>query len=297
MSYRHQRERRDKVPMALLTRDNPRRPVNWRWIRAKQLHDARSLLARFEDPLVKFVVKYLNMKKTGCDSEELALTYPEIYEVDQLSSDAGMERWMLEGLILADAPYDVLYDKFGIAETNIQLYEQLLFDVRDRLPRQGFIFSQVIGAAVNGEFDDYDQDKWYKLLGYHGYLNKLGGALLEAEWALGSLDPEVKLWYIEMVDSKILKRTAKTLSSRRANPEVAGFIASNYWESRKFDQANKNSPDKSRSRDANNKLLEALSMSVAKVSDITTEHEHERSSEQLSRQLKEIGLGLPDNSE
>ena len=276
-------------PDTLLRVDNPRRPVDWRWIKARQMHtNGRKRGGRFTDVLVSKLIVYLNDKYKGKDSEELASKHPYFYEVDSIYSDCDVERWMLEGLIISGEDQEDIASDFGLTKEIVQLYEALIFDVRNRLSQKMFIMGQVLNTATSGEFDDSDKDKWWKVLGYHGWKNELGSAIIRAEWDYAELPTTVKDWYHSVVDSALAKRGAVTASSRRMNKDVAEYLMANYWQSRRTLEAKEaegsgDSPGE--------ELLESLSMTIQDVTQANDHtHAHKRDHQLLEEELNKLNV-------
>lgn len=282
------------MPLAQLTQENPRRPVDWRWRRATQMQGVgRKASGRFGDALVTRVIKYLIAKKGGADSEHLASRWPDVYEIDTIGSASSVERWMLEGLILANEPIEAIADQYGLSTHAVGLYEKCFFDVRTRLTKTFFIFGQVLDTAVNGEFDDTNKDKWWKVLGYHGYRCKLGSAILKSEWDYDILPEAVKNWFDGVITSKLTKRGAMAVSSRRMNSEVASFILDNYWNANRAETeriAASGARPGITSDSKTQGMLEALTLTVASVTDVKTDHVEQRANDRLAKELEQVGI-------
>ncbi|MEQ8788445.1 MAG: hypothetical protein RIC55_19195 [Pirellulaceae bacterium] len=151
---------------------NPMRPADWRWRRAEHLVTASKKHCRHrDDEVTGEAVEYLRRRRR-CKSREqvdnLAHRMPDIATARRLHVEGGLLMAMVQARILARQPTAEIAQHMALADAGIATYEQLFFDVRDRLDARCY----VLLAAVRGSSDeDVATGRVYqaiRLLGYFG---------------------------------------------------------------------------------------------------------------------------------
>jgi len=200
---------------------NADRPVDWRWQRAVLL-EHRGLFGHLEEPSIQQARAFMQLGNQA-SVEKLASTFPLIYEVHRIHSNAAHSRWMLEALVMADVPAKDIADRFGWAENGeelVQLYEQLKFDVRGRLKFDTYIQSEVLG--VSGNVYAPSEDKILKIFGYIGNKRGLGTKLLDCYVSLDDMSGDVKNLRVSFLNNSQRKRYVHCSEATR-------HPASYYW--------------------------------------------------------------------
>ena len=178
------------------------RPPNWRWEQAKKVVDGVSRVRRNEDPIVARIVKYLkeerkHQKKSMVSSKEEAAkaedaemslfkAFPHIFIAEGIHRAEGICRWVVEALVLAQSTSDQIAMDFGGEKDDVEAYEALFFDVRDRLNCPIFLADALFAKAYTRQFDESDCDTFWKILG-----NSLGANAIQSIITFRS-DPSVQ---------------------------------------------------------------------------------------------------------
>lgn len=193
--------------------DHPYRPVNWRWLRARELRAAGAKpLRRSDDNLIATALRF-QIDLAGCRnpadrrrlfdrSRQVYLAY-ELYDEDEFAvagrpGRAHPARYEIEARLLARQPRHEIADRLAVPEGAIVYYERLFFNVSDRLRNVGYVIHSVIGPAVHRGLSDREFDVLWKLFGYMwgkaavdelattfegGLPRKLTHAMLTAAWS------------------------------------------------------------------------------------------------------------------
>lgn len=96
--------------------------------------------------------------------------YPEVYGALQLRIDPYDSRdYLLEAGVLGGATPKDLSDCLGMAEETIKEYEEMFFDVRDKMQYPGFIYGRVIWSdgAPEPNPDNISLRTVWRIVGYH----------------------------------------------------------------------------------------------------------------------------------
>lgn len=161
-----------------VSRDNPMRPPDWRWQRAMGVVDGSqpnpgrkfdgALGYRWIKRAVNFKVAYEN-----CGSDDLALRRlanmtPDIYWAHKLwHQDKQLMRWDVEARLLARCNnFEAAYS-LGLPDAVVEAYENLFFNVREKLQHSQYILHCVIGEAVQRGLSEREYDTLWKIYGYY----------------------------------------------------------------------------------------------------------------------------------
>lgn len=159
-------------------RDNPRRAPNWRWLRAVQIDSGGPKATRAIDGEAGFawIRRASRMKRRY----EKAGNRPDaLYRLIQYDrdmfwahslwlDDKQPTRWAIEACILAGENTAKIAERLGTSPSIIEAYEQVFFDVRDRLDEKLYIVNVVMADAVTRGVSERQYDLLWKLFGYHG---------------------------------------------------------------------------------------------------------------------------------
>lgn len=154
---------------------NPFRPVNWRWERARLMREAKLRNSkRFSDPWVQQACKFqkgLTKCKDDVDRYVLMEEFPDLYSA-YLIYQRGDEqerhpmRYVVEARMLANQTHEEIAQLLGVAETTIDAYSNLFFDVTNKLANIDYVMTCIIGPSVHAGLSDRDYDLLWKLYGY-----------------------------------------------------------------------------------------------------------------------------------
>jgi hypothetical protein len=159
-------------------RDNPRRAPNWRWLRAVQIDTGGPRATRAVDGEAGFawIRRASRMKRRY----EKAGNRPDaLYRLIQYDRDMfwahsmwldekSPMRWAIEACVLAGMTSQQIAAKIGTNAEIIEAYENVFFDVRDRLNDKLYVVNVVMADAVTRGISERQYDLLWKLFGYQG---------------------------------------------------------------------------------------------------------------------------------
>jgi hypothetical protein len=140
---------------------NPVRLPNWRAVRAIHLadHSPRPLHpAPYDDSYVRTYWRYLSeLIAAGAESQRRISAWsemPHVHQAHELYFKSGLEtRQILEAWLLTREEFSYIADRVAIEAAALEHFEQLFFNVRDRLDCSTWIAKIIKGpqnfAAVN----------------------------------------------------------------------------------------------------------------------------------------------------
>jgi hypothetical protein len=151
---------------------NPRRAVDWRWRKAGYLLD-RGLRwsRRRDDELTRIAKQYqagLRRCRGEADRRRLARRMPDIGAAVAIHDGEPTARLAVETRLLAGEPSEAIARRCGVPVEVAEVYEQLFFNVADRLTSTSYILFHAIGAASYRGFDGDDRGavlKWFAYMG------------------------------------------------------------------------------------------------------------------------------------
>jgi hypothetical protein len=161
-----------QLGLAHLSPANPRRPLDWRWLRAGYLldHGRRWSRRRDDGPTrrAKLFRAALRRSRGEADRRSLARRMPDVAGAYVIYRDEEATRWQVEARLLADTPGDAIARDCGVPAGAVDAYEQLFYNVKDRLRNRSYILFHAIGPAACRGFDAADTPDVLKLLAYRG---------------------------------------------------------------------------------------------------------------------------------
>lgn len=152
------------------------RPVDARWLRALYVGATGDKLVAKDDRWIRQFVSYAKRKKLadlGPDvaglTRKMVEAFPFVHAAETIRSEARLVRWLIEALVLGNEPRHVIAQATALPAATIEAYENLFYDVRDRLQSEVFIMSSIMPPGmVRTGVPTYDVDVTYKLLAYRG---------------------------------------------------------------------------------------------------------------------------------
>lgn len=154
--------------------NNPLRPVDWRWERARILREQKLKFSKYDDKWVKLAYKF-QLALMGCkddiDRFELLEKNPTIYFAYVLKGQAQPEAKLyikseIEARLLSRQSYDEIAKKCSCTPETIDAFENLFFNINDRLDNPTYIVHQVMGPAIHRGLYQREYDLLWKLYGY-----------------------------------------------------------------------------------------------------------------------------------
>lgn len=153
------------VSLMDFTEANPAHPADWRWRRAMfrvETKSRRQLGA--DDEWVRRAARYLRELRKGFD--RAVRVDPDVTAAQQLAGQHSLNRFEFEARILARQPANEIASRCCLATNVIEVYENLFFDVRDRLDTPSWITHQVLGPKTWQPLDRDDIEFAWKVFGY-----------------------------------------------------------------------------------------------------------------------------------
>lgn len=164
--------------------DNPLRPVDWKWQRAVAIYENIGAAAsrRRDTPNGHAWIKRAKSFKTDIENartdamrEQVAYNYRDIFWAHWIWASENPMKYSLEAHILArENNFEIGY-RCGVAPDVVEAYEQLFFNVRERIHHRKYILNVVIGVAAHRGLSEREYDLLWKLYAYN-----LGSHVLDA---------------------------------------------------------------------------------------------------------------------
>jgi len=155
---------------------NPFRPPHWRWLRATGVANGLQPNAgRRKDGTQGY--KWINAAKTfqearaaAVDEEarvRLANDQPAIFWAHAAyENDNNPVKWEIEARLLARCNNWEIGFHCGVAEEIVEAYENLFFNVREKLRHPGYITHTVMGPSVQRGLSEREFDLLWKMYAY-----------------------------------------------------------------------------------------------------------------------------------
>jgi hypothetical protein len=143
-------------------RHNPMRPVDWRWQRAEYLVGAGKHHCRHrDDEATGRAVEYIRRRR---DRRRM----PDIATARRLHEQGDMLATIVQARILARQTAPEIAQYVALDPAGIATYEQLFFDVRERLSAKCFVLLAASGGGSCGDTASERLATAVKLLAYVG---------------------------------------------------------------------------------------------------------------------------------
>jgi len=147
-----------------------------------------------------FMKKWVRPGQFISDLEDLKRDDPDIFTARCLYGDPTSVRWIIEAGLLTPAPYEEIGDYIGYPASVIDVYEQLFYQVRDRLESRGYIQNMILMPVVAKSLHSQDFDFLYKILGYCS-----GWRALTSFIDVGEMDANTEGWINSSLRSRLKK--------------------------------------------------------------------------------------------
>lgn len=159
-----------------IARDNPFRPADWRWQRAIGVREgtAPNPGRRRDGPQgyywIRRAVNFKNALDACTDDagrHRLAGRTPDIFWAHYAWVNENKPlRWDLEAMLLARANDWEIGFALGVAPEVVRAYENLFFNVRDKLMHRRYIVHCVFGPAIHRGLSEREYDTLWKLYAF-----------------------------------------------------------------------------------------------------------------------------------
>ena len=128
---------------------NPRRPVDWRWQRAGRLLELGLRWSRRRDDgptrMAKEYRAGLRRCRAAADRRRLERKMPAVAGAIAIAEGEPTTRWAVEARLLAGEPIDDIARKTALTPRAVATFEELFFNVRDRLENRGYLIHIAVG--------------------------------------------------------------------------------------------------------------------------------------------------------
>lgn len=170
---------KSRLDYGFATRHDPRRLPTWRYERVQYLiSSGKPPHPRRDDKLIRVLRNfYMDQRrwqeKLDDDIElqiQLAAKYRYLWEADRIffGGRSDRTRFGVESMILARQPDEEIAESCGTTPEAIELYEQIFFNVRDKLDNRNYIASKVLLDAFMSGLSNRTHESTAKYFGYFG---------------------------------------------------------------------------------------------------------------------------------
>lgn len=163
---------------------NPMRQVDWKWQRAVAIHEGSGMTTtrRRDTPQghawIQRAYRFKNdleNARTDAARETVADNHYDIFWAHWIWSSENPMKYSIEAHILAREDNFEIGFRCGAAPAVVEAYEQLFFNVREKLQHRKYIANVVMGPAVHRGLSEREFDLLWKLYGYN-----IGSHVLDA---------------------------------------------------------------------------------------------------------------------
>ena len=189
---------------------SPKSP-SWRWDAAKSAIES-TCFCPTDDRAMLAARRFLNRWascRSAFDLDLLATQMPNVFGAFTIYDDEGVARHALEARILANESVHRIAAKTGFSSQVLQTYEDVFFDVRNRLTQVDFILYQVIDQEFRGSQDRTPYFVCWKIFGYVGGEAVLDSLMNSAPIARHPTNPDE-------VDAFLNQETQRSLRQKMA---------------------------------------------------------------------------------
>lgn len=168
-------------------RDNPRRAPNWRWLRAVEIDSGGPRASRAIDGADGFewIRRAIRLKRRFEQANNRPAAIYALLQRDRdlfwahsiWAEDKAPTRWGIEARVLAGETNEEIAAKVGTSPAVIAAYEQVFFDVREKLQNTDYITNVVMADAVTRGLQERQYDLLWKMLGYKGGAHVLNAVI------------------------------------------------------------------------------------------------------------------------
>ena len=184
---------------------------SWRWDTAKSAIES-TCFCPIDDRAVLAARRFLNRWascRTAFDLDLVATQMPNVFGAFTIYDEEGVTRHALEARILANESVHRIAAKTGFSAQVLQTYEDVFFDVRERLTQVDFILNQVIDRETRDRQDDTPYFVSWKVFGYLGGEAVLDSLMNSAPIARRPTNPDE-------VDAFLNQETQRSLRQKMA---------------------------------------------------------------------------------
>ena len=139
----------------IFRKNNPRRPVDWRWqLAGLALNNNNGRIRRsVSDAYIQKAIRFRRQIGRCCNDDDYMRVLdsaPDVYEAWNLFDDGDDRetKWDLEARLLTEQAYEAIGDMLGLTAATVEYYEAFFFNVRDRLHSPAYVSHIVLGKSI-----------------------------------------------------------------------------------------------------------------------------------------------------
>jgi len=195
---------------------NPWRLPHWPWLRAMHIVEGGPGTTPRRDGQTRIWIKRAIEFRTASDECRndgqrlaLAVDFPEIFWAHRLWQDNGQPtKWAIEAYILARASNREIAARNGCSVEIIEAYQQLFFNVREKLNHREYVLHTVIGESLHRGLTEDAYDVLWKLFGYFGGPHVVDALIAPVASPTQPMQPEDVSGFFRDTTLKVLKEKA-----------------------------------------------------------------------------------------
>jgi hypothetical protein len=198
---------------------NPLRAPDWRWVLAKNAANGyvnsrgldRSTGMAFK--FIRFLKEYKAKVEQGnykhMDSSFIFTKYPSMHQAYTLFTADNYMKWAVEAYIIAGAPKKTIAEKTGCDVAGVSLYEDVFYDIRDRLKHPLYVIQEVLMPVAGDDTSRGDYNFLWKTVAYY-----CDTAVLEEFISNAPLSTKVKETIYELFEGQITRQALLSAFTR-----------------------------------------------------------------------------------
>jgi hypothetical protein len=200
-----------------LREDNPRRPPDWRYQRAKQLADQLSADRKVAweacDYLVRRLTELIVSVRQREPESHVHANFPDIYDAYSMHRNAGRARWQWEALIATGQHPEDMSRLVGLPEAAIRTYAALFFDIQSRLCYPALMTELLLDGSTAGNISSNDLDKYWKHLALNMTADHLWPFIQGGESPIEACEKVVRLADCQMSRNALMVAITSPINS------------------------------------------------------------------------------------
>lgn len=197
---------------------NPWRVPQWRWLRAVNITEGGpGTTARRDTPdgfkWISRARRFKTLRDAAATERlllELSLDESDIFWAHYAwLNENSPVKWAIEAHLLARETNREIGFRTGCAESIVDAYENLFFNVREKLNYREYVINVVLRDSVNNGLNERNPDLLWKLFGYCGgplVLDAMIGRLVNPMWA--SRPDDVPMFFQDAALNLMKKKAA-----------------------------------------------------------------------------------------
>lgn len=152
-------------------KDNPLRPIDWRWLRAGWLRQTGKYARKSREDPETLLIKRYQTAKAACQNElqleRLMYRMPGLFNAEQFHDREDLDlHWEIEARLLARESLESIAQKLGVDVEVVFWYERAFYNVVEKIDNRSYIGTIAMGRSIHRGLFERDYDLLWKMLGY-----------------------------------------------------------------------------------------------------------------------------------